>query len=238
MMKAIFKNVFVFSFFLSSLLPAQVFADETDDAQRPGYSVSRVKTCKEVAKPDIVVEHKSGELLVSQAKSSVEIAREKRSRYNEIVPLRQGAIGHTSLHAVVKPKLEPYYSPGCLAMRELVVEVTATNNIQIAREYTMGTCMYDEFYNLEQELILNDEEIISAEILRLKHFLKQAYEEDNTFGPFPNDKYVLHKITVRKQIQAEVDRFIDTVKQKLAAERMALDLPEYFNDIQADCGGQ
>lgn len=98
--------------------------------------------------------------------------------------------------------------------------------------------MYSQFYDLENELMMQDEEYINGSIQNLRHKLRDEYGNGhNVYGPIRGLDIDKASEDKTEEIRKEVADYVATLEQQLFSIRKDSDSPEFFDDILKDCTG-
>ncbi len=194
------------------------------------------KACPDHGVVRVQVEHFNGNMFQSLTKSAFDIAREKSRRYNAKMPLRQGNNGFAKFRVETETDLVPYASNRCVAVKSVHVKVMIDHKVEIASEHEAGSCMFDELVGLESELMQQDELLIGTESRKMQQYLSAYFKELQGYplkGADIDDVIAQKKQEIKDLVQGMVDKIA------LQAEtlRRETDLPEYYDEIVADCSG-
>lgn len=196
------------------------------------------KECPEFGKPTLVniVQYK-GSMFQNQSKTAFDIAREKSVSYNMKMPLRAGNMGRAMMRVQTEVNLVSYPSAGCIVIEQISSRVMVDHEVEFAVEHQPGTCMYNELYNLEIELMQQDEEVVNTEVMKLREDLKRIINENNVYGPFTGIDFDAAKKEKKMELQLMIEKKVNDIAWKIFEERKKSDLPEFYEEIRQDCSG-
>lgn len=207
--------------------PLAVTAPMGDASGCPNYGIT-----------DIEALLYDGRIMVSHTTSSVDMAYKKKRKYNKPMPVRQGNIGGAVFRVETDVGVDTYPATGCIFVKGINVKVFLDYKIDIAREYPEGSCIYDEFYNLEAELMAQDEELVNAELQKLQGVLNDKIGEHNIFRPRAGQDIDDAAMEKKKEIETMIQQHVDLATGVIASARKESDLPEFFDEIEAGCAGE
>ncbi len=194
-------------------------------------------TCPEFGSPYINMVQFGGRMYQNHEKTAFELAREKSHKYGIKMPLRQGNMGWPSFRLESDIELRTYPSLGCIVLLKMDVKVYVDRRLEIAADYEKGSCMYNEFYTLEMELMQQDEEFINNELRTIRNHMTTDPGDHFVTGPVKGINIDEAAKKKEEQIQKMIEHQINKLEERLFRLRVQSDLPEFFDEIAADCAG-
>jgi hypothetical protein len=194
------------------------------------------KGCEADMKPEVTVDYAHGEVYISQTRTMFQIARKKGLLYGKKMPEEQGSLGDTILSTETDMKFRQLSRPGCLGLERLNVKVSIDNRFEIAREFAFGSCLYDEFYNYEREMMLIDIDFIKRDLDKFREDLRFYFLLNPTFGPFP---FKEHDARINENLHNEVDKvvkkYLGELNSRLLIDRAKRDTLDESEAILETC---
>jgi hypothetical protein len=130
-----------------------------------------------------------------------------------------------------------YATMGCIVVERVDVEVFVDTRMELANDFEEGTCMYGEFFNLENELMQQDELVINAEVQKMRDELKQGLAKNNVTGPVRGLDLDEATSGLKAEIEDMLQNKVDEIEDKIAKVRQESDKPSFFDEIKNDCEG-
>jgi len=196
-----------------------------------------ISECPQYDPPTISVVQMTGLTYQSQTKTAFQIAREKAVRYGQKMPQEQGNLGISGLRAETQLNVEAYSEIGCIVVHDIDVKIYLDNKMEFATDYQPGTCMYGEFFNLEMELMQQDEEIVNNEVMELRHVLREDIGANYVFGPIRGVNLDEAKAEKTAEIEEVINNRVTELEKKINKIRRESDIPAYHDEIKKDCAG-
>lgn len=216
------------SFFFSGDVRAQSQAREE--------SLAIAERCTKYTEPEVSFLRINGGVYYSPALTEEVLASQKSRLYGEKMPDFQGNLGEPDINFKTVVYIDRFPTTGCVYLKKLHLEVRVDHRVYIAGEYPEGSCLYNEFYQLETELMQLDQDIINERIEEIKAYITSVPEEIRALGP--NRKGSIYELEAkhRKNINAIINSEIMQLKKDLLYQRRENDDPQFYYDIYADCG--
>ncbi|MCB9996590.1 MAG: hypothetical protein H6869_09160 [Rhodospirillales bacterium] len=200
-------------------------------------AVGQQVNCPAYGTPNVNIMYFNGALQENDLKTAFQIARQKSSRYDRKMPVQIGNMGTPVFKIGYDIEMDSYNNSRCMAVKKVHVTLTVDHKVEVASDHPEGTCVYDELFNLEMELMQQDEEVINDELKRILAELQSSLKANNVWPVgYANLDSALFKR--RKEIEAEIKMKFDEVEAQIFELRKQSDRDEFYQEILYDCSGQ